>query len=679
MKINTKYLKEFVKFELGTLELKNLLETMGFEIEEIVDHSGVDVIEVEVTPNRPDWLSHYGIARDMYAKDPGLKLIKGIDQNQSGIINKKDFNIIIENNDDCPRYSGCIIKGIEVSESSEEVKKLLLSLGLRPINSLVDISNLILMTYGHPIHIFDLDKLEGGEINIRRARKSEKLKLLDERDIELNENFLVIADEKKPVALAGIMGGYDSGVNFETKNILIESAVFDPIVVRKSARKIGLSTDASFRFERGTDILCTMDIIGETIKKINESLKKPVQVFYSDDVFPVDFVAKSVKMDKSFPAKYSGIEIEHVESEKILNRLGFVTEDKDSYWNVTVPSYRVDIYGKQDLIEEIVRIYGYDNLNSVLPAISTEKIKKWPLRELRKKIGQFLINNGAYESMNYSFHKKEDNAFFADEKLNIEIKNPLGLDFSIMRNSLIPGLLKNISTNINQQVKSVFLFEIGDIYNLKDNNILQTNMLSILTSGLFSKQNWKAKKSVEWDLFLFKSMVQNLFSRLFINAELKRSSISHFDDETGFNIVCDGKSIGTLGILKKEVLEYYKLTEPVFITEINLEKVKKIKKNFKLKKWNVFPSTKRDFSFFIDKNRSYDAIKKLINDIKPEKLISFELFDLYEGKGNPEDKVSLSLSFTYQDEFKTMENDDVNNMHDHFIREMTEKLQLIQR
>lgn len=678
MKINTKYLKEFIKFELDTIGLKNLLETMGFEIEEIVNQNGIDVIEVEITPNRPDWLSHYGIARDMFAKNPELKLIERENKTQLKD-NNNNFKIIIENNADCPRYSGCIIKNIKVTESSDETKELLLSLGLRPINSIVDISNLILMTYGHPIHIFDLDKIQGNQINIRRANKEEKIKLLDEQNIELNENFLIIADENKPLALAGIMGGSDSGVTNETKNIFIESAVFNPIIVRKSARKIGLSTDASFRFERGTDILCTKDIIEKTIDEINKSINKTMNVDYFSDIFEKEFIPQKVIMEKTFPSKYSGIDIEPKESENILNRLGFETIDKNTYWEVTVPSYRVDIYGKQDLIEEVVRIYGYDNLNSVLPEVSTDKIKKWPLRELRRNIGQFLINNGAYETINYSFHKREDNINFADEKLNIEIKNPLGLDFSIMRNSLIPGVLKNISTNINQSLKSVFLYEFGSIFALDNKEILQTNMLTIAATGLYNKSNWKTKDNIKWDLFIFKSVISKLFSRLFINVEFIRSDINYYINGTEFDIICDSIKIGTIGILEDSICSTYKIDDPVFIADINIEKVKDIKHEFKLKKWNVFPSTKRDFSFFIDKDKSYENIKMLINSIKPEKLISFELFDLYEGKGNPDDKISLSMSFTYQDESKTLENNEVNSIHDSFIEEMIEKLKLTRR
>ncbi len=679
MKINTKYLKDFIKFDLDTTGLKSLLETMGFEVEEIIKYKGVDVIEVEVTPNRPDWLSHNGIARDMYAKDPSLALINSKNKTQLVESNNNSFDINIKNSDDCPRYSGCIIKNIKVSESSNEIKELLLSLGLRPINSIVDVSNLILITYGHPIHIFDLDKIEGNEINIRRAEKGEKLVLLDEQNIELNEEFLVIADKNKPVALAGIIGGIDSGVTIESKNIFIESAVFNPVVVRKSARRIGLSTDASFRFERGTDILCTRDILEKTVDKLAKVLSQDIKIGYFDDMFPENFANQTVIMEKEFPAKYSGIDIKHDDSENILNRLGFKTEDKGMFWNVTVPSYRVDIYGKQDLIEEIVRIYGYDNLKSVLPSLSTDKIKKWPERELRKTIGQRLINIGAFEVLNYSFHTKEDNSFFADENLNVEIKNPLGLGFSIMRNSLIPGVLKNTGTNMNQSVKFVFLYEFGSVFSLKADTIDQKNKLVISASGIFQKSNWMVKADIFWNFFLFKSILANLSSRLFIEFEFKKSKINYFKNGVAFDVLYKGDNIGVIGELKDEVLANYKLDKPVYIAEVDMQKINEIKKVFKLKKWNVFPSTKRDFSFYIDKNNDYENIKNVINNNKPENLINFELFDMYEGKGNPENKISLSMSFTYQDELRTLENNEVNEMHEKFIKTITEKLKLTQR
>jgi phenylalanyl-tRNA synthetase beta chain len=681
MKINTKYLREFIDCNFDTVWIKNLLETMGLEVAEISDYKGVDVIEVESTPNRPDWLSHFGIARDMVAKSPNLKLIEYNNKTKLTEINDdgKKFNINIENPDDCSRYSGCIVRDVTVGESSDEVKNILLSLGLRPINSIVDISNIMLMAYGHPIHIFDFDKIDGKQINIRRAKKGESLKLLDEQKIVLDSEFLVIAGEKEPIALAGIMGGLNSGVSLETKNIFIESASFNPVVVRKPARRIGLSTDSSFRFERGTDILCTVDIIEKTIDLIKSSSKSDIKITYFNDVYPKPFVQQKVIMEKEFPSRYSGIDIENKESEQILNRLGFATIDKDDFWEVNVPSFRVDVYGKQDLIEEIVRIYGYDNLESVLPDVSTSKIKKWSARKLKASIGQFLVGNGAYEVINYSFQKESDNLFFGDKEHNIEIKNPLGVDFSFMRNSLISGILKNMASNLNQFSKDILMYEFGKIFTLKNNEIVQINMFTLGASGIYRKKDWRTKKGVNWDIYLFKGIVLNLFSSIFIDVEFESSEKDYYKSGTVFKIVHNGITLGMIGELNDDVSMSYKINDSVFISEFDFDVLNRVKRVFKLKKWNIFPSTKRDFSFFVDKNNSFESIKKVINDIKPDNLVNFELFDLYEGKGNPEGKVSMSMSFTYQDEFKTLENNEVNVIHKAFIEKMSDMLKLIQR
>jgi phenylalanyl-tRNA synthetase beta chain len=384
-------------------------------------------------------------------------------------------------------------------------------------------------------------------------------------------------------------------------------------------------------------------------------------------------------MEKDFPRRYSGIDIKHKKSEQILNRLGFITVDKDDFWEVNVPSFRVDVYGKQDLIEEIVRIYGYDNLESVLPDVSTSKIKKWSVRKLKASIGQFLVSNGAYEVINYSFQKEGDNLLFGDKKNNIEIKNPLGVDFSFMRNSLISGILKNMASNLNQFSKDILMYEFGKIFTLKNNEIVQTNMFTLGASGIYRKKDWRTKKDVNWDVYLFKGIVLNLFSSIFINVEFESSEKGYYKSGTVFKIVHNGITLGMIGELKDDVSMSYKINDSVFIAEFDFSVLSKIKRTFKLKKWNVFPSTKRDFSFFVDKNNSFESIKKVINDIKPDNLVNFELFDLYEGKGNPEGKVSMSMSFTYQDEFKTLENNEVNVIHKAFIEKMSDMLKLIQR
>jgi len=679
MKINTKYLKNFIEFGFDTVGLKNLLETMGLEVAEIIDNDGVSTIELESTPNRPDWLSHYGIARDMCAKLPTLKLKEyknGIDLTK---VSDNNFKINIENKEDCYRYSACIIKGIEVGESSEDIKELLKSLDLRPVNSIVDISNIILMAYGHPIHIFDLDKIKGDEIKIRRAKKGERITLLNEKEIELDDGFLIISDDTKPLALAGIMGSADSGVSLKTVNILIESAVFNPVVVRKAARRIGLSTDASFRFERGTDINCTVDILEKTYDMIENLTENNTKPNFFTDKFPVEFTHKRVIMPKIFPSKYSGIDIEYKETESILKRLGFGIDDQNENWEVRVPSFRVDIYGKQDLVEEIVRIYGYDNLKSVLPDVSTAKIKKWDLRNLKKKIGNFLIGNSAFEVINYSFHKEVDNSFFGNPKNNIEIKNPLGTDFSFMRNSIIPGILKNIALNRNQAYRSILFYEFGSIFSLNENEPKQYDMGAVCATGIYKKKDWINKKDVFWDLFLFKGMLSDMFSSVFVDIEYKKTKLSFLCDGTAFDIIVNGKRLGYIGELNKEIGDNYKVGESVFISEFDLKTLSEIKRDFKLKKWTVYPSTKRDFSFYIDANSDYERIKQSIKELKPDNLIAYDLFDIYKGDKNPDGMISMSMSFTYSDEQRTLETNEVNSIHLEFVKKISAKLNLIQR
>ncbi|MCK4836478.1 MAG: hypothetical protein KAT17_07565, partial [Candidatus Aminicenantes bacterium] len=340
MRINIDYLKQFLNIEDAKIISKHLsraqkrdvwkelFASVGLETTEIIDFKGKDIFEIEITPNRPDWLSHYGVARDLHSKLPELDFHTPNITDRKFEKNKDNFTINIENKDDCGRYIACIIRNIEVKESTEGIKELLESFGLRPINNFVDVSNLIVTTIGHPIHMFDLDKLKGNEINIRRAQKGEGIGLLDGKEIELNEDFLVIADRSNPVALAGIMGGEYSGVTQETRNILIESAYFNPAVIRKAAKKIGIKSEASFRFERGADILIPPPAINMALDMIEKSESHSLDISYYDDRFPADFVPKKIQLDKIYPSAYSGIQISENIAFKILIDLGFGLDDR---------------------------------------------------------------------------------------------------------------------------------------------------------------------------------------------------------------------------------------------------------------------------------------------------------------------------------------------------------------
>jgi phenylalanyl-tRNA synthetase beta chain len=691
MRINIEYLKKFINLDDPTVVKKasspsekrqlwkELFASVGMETDEIIDFHGQDIFEIEVTPNRPDWLSHYGIARDLHARLPELKFKQPEISNRSFDFNNELFSIHIEDKHDCGRYTGCIVRDIEVKESSDEIKTLLESLGLRSINNIVDISNLLIMTIGHPIHMFDLDKLSGNELDIRRAKPGENITLLNEQKIDLDPDFLVIADSEAPVALAGIMGGEFSGVTQTTKNILIESAYFNPRVIRKAARKIGIKSDASFRFERGADILVTPDTINMALDMIGDSQKGMLNITYFSDPFPAGFSPRIVTLDKQYPSQYSGISIDEKTSAQILRGLGFALNDQTDNWAVEIPSFRVDIYGKQDLVEEIIRVHGYHHLTSKIPNTSNQILKMDSEREFIQKIRNHFTSIGFDEVINYIFNSPEEFKMLSPTTKPVEVRNPLGKDFSLLRQSLLPGLLKNMALNFNHSATGVRFFEFGHQFHNAEDHILEKQFLSISASGEYQRVNWNQKDSQQMDYYRFKSLILTLFRKLSIGIQMEEASLGFMETGCCFSIISSGKEIGYMGALKKEISVRYKIETPVLVAELKMDRIVSFVEDEYFKIWNKYPSYKRDISFLMDKHIKFHQLEKAIGSLKPRLLDYFHLFDRYQGQGIPEDKVSLSLSFSYTDEKRTLTNEEINSMHTDFMNKLIKKFDLIQR
>ncbi|MCK4888835.1 MAG: phenylalanine--tRNA ligase subunit beta, partial [Candidatus Aminicenantes bacterium] len=482
MRINLDYLKKFIDHKYNKQDLKELLASIGIEVNEMIEINGRDVFEVEITPNRPDWLSHYGIAREIHAKNPSLSL-KTIVTDRKKSIDKSDFRVEIKDRTGCSRYSGVILNNVKVGKSSPGLTSLIESFGLRSVNNIVDISNLVLMTYGHPIHIFDLDKITGDKIIIRSAEKDEVITLLDGMVKKLDVADLVIADENKSIAVAGVMGEEHSGVSEKTVNIFIESAWFDPSRVRITSKKMGMKTEASYLFERGADVENTSRIIDLTIDRIEEELGYQPEIIQYFDEYPEKLKKQIVELDKDFPEKFTGIQISEKASTEILESLGFKLEDEKTKWKVEVPSFRVDINKHEDLVEEIIRIYGYDKLDTTLPATAVNSVEKYEKRGFLDKIRSHFAANGYSEVINYSFHSLKDNSFFGDDSQNVELRNPIGSDYSVMRNSLLSGILKNTATNSNNDFRRISLFESGTVFSREGNKLIEKDLICISSSG----------------------------------------------------------------------------------------------------------------------------------------------------------------------------------------------------
>jgi phenylalanyl-tRNA synthetase beta chain len=674
MKINVAYLKKFVAFDLDDAALKELLAGIGIETAETLQVDGQTVLEIEITPNRPDWLSHYGVAREIAAKNPRSRFLPMAVDGVALSGNEKGFAISIENAADCRRYSGAIVRDVRVGESDPAVQKLLISLGLRPINNIVDVSNLVMMTCGQPLHIFDLERLQGDQIRVRRASKSETIRLLDGRDVALDENFLLIADAARPLALAGIMGGLDSGISEKTRHLFIESACFNPLVIRRASRLLGFKTDASYRFERGMDVDATIPALKMALLMLGQT-KPP---FYFRDVYPKPLPATVVLLDKDYPGQLAGNAIAAETSSAILERLGFQLQDEDSRWRVQVPSHRVDVTCKQDLVEEIIRIHGYEHLQSQLPLSANPLLRIDREREIVQCLGNQLTDAGFNEVINYVFQSPEENALFDPLPASISLKNPLGKDFSVLKNSLLAGLLKVTALNSNQDMERVALFEIGNAFVLDKDNIREEKKLAVSAYGLRQKKDWRCREAA-FDFSYFKSLLAMLGRRLRLDLAFKKNAHPAYADSCCFAIEIDGRRCGQSGEVKPEFCRFYKLDKPVFAAEIDLPQLFHAVQENRFQMWKRFPAVRRDFTFLMAKTVSYEDLRACLERLRPETLESFELTDVFQGPSIPADKVSFSMAFTYRAGDRTLTGDEVNAIHQDVVKKMVEQLHLIQR
>jgi len=676
MRIDTVFLKQMINYEGSGTELAEWLPTIGIEIE-AVHGSDRGVLEFEITPNRPDWLSHYGVAREIAAKERSL-VFTPLDLPEF-IMAKKPlpFRVVIEDPADCARYSGAIILDIKVKPSPPWLRNLIERLGLRPINNVVDISNLVMFTCGHPLHIFDLQILEKKEIRIRRAKTNEKLVLLDGQEVILGPDQLVIADGRKPVALAGIMGGQASGVTDATTTIFIESAHFHPPVIRRSCRALGLKTDASYRFERGMDVENTITAMRLAVKWLAEDQGKPLELAFFQDRYPRPWKPQVVRLEKGFADALTGIAMDPRSSIEILQRLGFGVKQRGGHWEVSTPSFRVDVTGPADLVEEIIRIHGYEHLDAELPPQAGTAIVPNRERELEMTIGQHLVAHGFYEVINYVFQAPEENRPFQLESADVRLKNPLGRDFSTMKAALLPGLLRNCRHNVDQNVKRIMLFEIGKVFS-RNQAVQEKRNLALAVTGEYLHRDWRQPEA-PFDFHHFRGLLDALFRHLRWPVEWLASKHPFFDPACCLAVTAGGKPAGHVGRIASGHALAVGLEQGVYAGEFDLEQLSanSVQRSFRM--WNRFPVSRRDFSFLMDKTISYLQLQRQIDGLRPESLENHELLDVYEGKGIPAEKISLAMSFTYRGRDKTLSGEEVNEIHGRFIARLAEQLGLIQR
>ncbi len=658
-------------------------QLVGDNLAKALDLSDM-VFEIDLTPNRPDCLSIIGIAREIAAFQKTT--IKHPETLLSDSVNKiSEFTSIkIKSPDFCPRYAARLIFDINIAPSPFWLQDRLMSVGLRPVNNIVDITNFVMMETGQPLHAFDFDRLSNQRIVVRKAKKGETFITLDKKEVVLTPDMLMICDGEKPVALAGIMGGQNSEITESTTRVLIESAYFTPVGIRKTSKKLCINSESSHRFERGVDPEGIITALNRAARLMSE---------LDGSTLVEGVIDKHSKINNAGPIilnvedtnRLLGTSLEHNEIENLLKSIEFDVKKTDSgEFAVVPPSFRVDIARPVDLMEEIARLSGYNNIPTTYPVIPAEARKPEKRLGLRNRLKRIMTGFGFTETINYSFINRSscDNLRLEsdDRKRNvINILNPLTEGQAVMRTSLLPGLLETIHRNTAQRIKNLRLFEVGKIYigRGEDNLPEEIEMLAGIQTGSRTDTSWYSKEN-GCDFFDIKGVAEGLFDILKIDnikfACMPDNSCTYTRPGHTAKILQGKKSVGLVGEIHPQALRNFDLKQTAFMFELDLNVLfDLIPETIRSKPVPKFPSIARDITIIIDKDLESSELIETIKKIDEKLVEKLYLLDVFEGKPVLQNKKSISLRITYRSKHKTLEDDEVNYIHKHITNRLLEE------
>ncbi len=636
------------------------------------------MFELEITPNRPDCLSLIGVAREVRAETGNALKLPAVDLQENETDIRSLTSVTIDAPDLCPRYAARVIQGVKIGESPAWLRQRLESVGIGVINNIVDITNFVLMEYGQPLHAFDYHKLAENRIVVRRAVEGEQLTTLDETDRELTADMLVIADAKKPVALAGVMGGYDSEITETTCDVLLESAYFNPSSIRATAKALGMNTEASYRFERGADpgaVLTALDRAAALIAELADGTVCKGVV----DVYPGEQPLTQIKLRPDRVNFVLGTTLKAAEMAQILMRLGFDVKTSENAYQITVPTFRSDITREIDLIEEIARVYGYDNIPTALPKGDIPVPAPNPKVEVRRRIKRFLLAAGMMEAVNYSFC--DPNCFekirlSSDSPLRetLRLQNPLSPEMSVLRTTLVPGLLENAQHNRNHQINAIALFEIGSVF-VRDGNRKEPERVAGVLAGQIGGGVY-GNLYRDPDFFDIKGLMEGMLEVCGITEyTLQKTDMPTFHPGRNAEVLLADTTIGTFGEVHPEVLENYDLPYKAYLFEFDLEVlVSAAVFSRRFEPISIYPKVERDLAIVVDKYVLSDMPIELIYATGGELVESVRLFDVYEGEQVPEDKKSLAYTIVYHSAAETLTDKAVNALHERVVERLHQKL-----
>jgi phenylalanyl-tRNA synthetase beta chain len=634
------------------------------------------VIEIGLTPNRADAASHIGVARDIKAacnrevKWPSVDAFKADN-------NKLSIAIEVENTEACPRYSGATVSNIAVKESPEWLKNRLLALGIAPINNIVDITNYVLHETGQPLHAFDADQITGKKVLVKTLPQNTPFVTLDNKERKLQANDLMICNAEEGMCIAGVFGGIKSGITENTKNVFLESAYFSPDYVRRTSLHHGLKTDASFRFERGTDPNLTVYALKRAALLIKELAGGEIT---SDivDVYPSKIENRKILVKDKNVNRLIGKVIPRKEVTTILNRLDIeITDSQADHFTVSVPPYRVDVVQEADVIEEVLRIYGFDNVELSTFAQS-DFIAEFPEKDINKfknTLGQLLVSNGFYEIWtnsltNEAYQQKHKLTFIGEP---VEMLNKLSEEQGILRQTMLFTGLEVCAYNINRKQKDLKLYEFGKIYYRLDGKFHEDERLALYISGNFETENWQRKTNP----VSFYDMGQ-FIHQLLIKAgwqDVKQRTISDPLFDYAVQLERGNQVLGKYGKVKTTLQRDFGLKQEVFYAELDTDLLfRQANPKLVVKEVPRFPEVRRDLSLVLDRSVSFEEVQKLVRATEKQLIREIITFDVYEGEKIPEGKKAYALGFTLQDESKTLTDEEIESTMQRLMEAFEQKL-----
>lgn len=660
---------------------------VGLAIDAVDEHNNDSVLDVEVPSNRPDCLSHVGLAREVTVLDqkqlrlPSPTIPKTAERAESFT------SVQIQDPDLCPRYAARLVRGVKIGPSPDWLVQRLETIGQRPINNVADITNYVLHELGQPLHAFDFAKLGGQRIVVRRAKSGEKLKTLDGVERTLTADMLVIADAERPVALAGIMGGEESEISPATTDVLIESAYFNPTSVRLTGRQLGMDTEASRRFERGADcenVLRAQDRCVQLICEIAGGTATENAI----DVYPKPQAPRVVTLRPARVPGLTSIFVGTNEMTQLLTGLGFEkTSESANGITFKVPSWRIDVEQEEDLVEEVVRHTGYDRITSELPP-SNMSGEYQPTEFKQRTLRRALNAHGYDEAINFSFIRPQEHfdlipTFARQGTEKVELENPIIEDANSMRQTLIPGLLDSLRHNMNQGLRDVRLFEIGRVFNVSGERGLPDERIAlamVATGGALNEN--VAQATHELDLFDVKGALETAIDWMnLVPLSFKETSVKHLrPGQAGEISLASGEQIGTIGRLSEDVASSYKFRQPIFVVELDftalLDSDDKVVQYARLPK---YPSVVRDLTLLVDRKVTFADLRNAVRDEDTPDCKQVKLVGIYDGSNIPTGKRSITLRIEYRSDERTLRDDEVEQRHSNLTTSLLQRFTAEQR